>query len=113
MVDNSTVKSITIDFEYKHPFETHDDYQQCFLSVFNIQEFNENVVVKKTKALYEELKENEDFIKLLKQLATKIMSEDVELGLFMLFSFDYIHDFLEVLKNGTDFTKLLSIKSSR
>ena len=113
MVDNSTVKSITIDFKYKHPFETHEDYQQCFLSVFGIEEFDENVVAEKTKALYEELKDNEDFINLLKQLAGKMMSEDVELGLFMLFSFDYIHDFLEILKNGTDFTKLLSIKSSR
>ena len=111
MVDNSTIKSITIDFEYKHPFETHEDYQECFLSVFGIEEFDENVVAEKTRALYEELKDNKNFVDLLKHLAGKMMSEDVELGLFMLFSFDYIHDFLEVLKNDKDFNKLLSIES--
>ena len=100
MVDNSTVKSITIDFDYKYPFETHEDYQNCFLSVFGIKEFDENVVAEKTKALYEELKDNKDFVDLLKHLAGKMMSEDVELGLYLLFSFDYIHDFLETLRSN-------------
>ena len=106
MVDNSTIKSITIDFYYKYPFETHEDYQECFLSVFGIQEFDENVIAEKTRALYEELKDNKDFIDLLKRMAGQMMSEDVELGLYMLFSFDHIHDFLEILKNGKDFSKL-------
>ena len=114
MVDNSTVKSITIDFEYKHPFETREDYQHCFLSVFGIEEFDESIIAEKTKALYEELKDNKDFINLLKQLAGKMMSEDVELGLFMLFSFDHIHDFLEILRNNENtgnynFKELISL----
>lgn len=106
MVDNITVKSITIDFDYKYPFETHEDYQQCFLSVFGIQEFQENIIAKKTKELYEELKDNEDFVKLLKRMAGQMMSDDYEVGLFILFSFDYLHKFLEILKNGNDFCKL-------
>ena len=106
MVDNSTIKSITIDFDYKYPFETHEDYQQCFLSVFGIQEFDESIIAEKTKALYEELKDNKDFVDLLKRMAGQMMSEDVELGLYMLFSFDYIHEFLETLKNDKEFSKL-------
>ena len=106
MVDNSTVKSITIDFDYKYPFETHEDYQQCFLSVFGIQEFDENIIARKTKDLYEEFKDNEDFVKLLKRMAGQMMSDDPEVGVFILFSFDHIHKFLEILKNGKDFNKL-------
>ena len=106
MVDNSTVKSITIDFEYKHTFETNEDYQQCFLSVFGIEEFNESIIAEKTKALYEELKDNKDCVDLLKHLAGQMMSDDPEIGLYLLFSFDHIHKFLETLKNGKDFSKL-------
>lgn len=112
MVDKSTIESITIDFDYKYPFETHEDYQQYFLSVFGIKEFDENVIAEKTKALYEELKDNKDFVDLLKHLAGKMMSEDVELGLYMLFSFDYIHVFLEILRNNTgnyNFKNLISL----
>lgn len=111
MVDQSSVKSITIDFEYIYPFETDEDYQNCFLSVFGIKEFDENVVAKKTKAFYKEFKDNADFVNLLKHLACQMMSEDVELGLYILFSFDYIHEFLKILKDDKDFSKLLSIKS--
>ena len=51
---------------------------------------------------------------LLKHLAGKMMSEDVELGLFMLFSFDYIHDFLEILRSNKNtgnynFKELISL----
>ena len=106
MVDNSTIKSITIDFDYKYPFETHEDYQQCFLSVFGIEEFNESIIAEKTRALYEELKDNKDFVDLLKRMAGQMMSDDHEVGLFILFSFDHIHKFLETLKNDKDFSKL-------
>ena len=114
MVDNSTVKSITIDFKYKHPFETHEDYQQCFLSVFGIEEFNESIIAEKTKALYEELKDNKDFVDLLKHLAGQMMSDDPEIGLYLLFSYSYIHDFLEILRSNKNsgnynFTNLISL----
>ncbi len=50
------IESINVDFSYNYPFESDEDYQQCFLSVFGINEFNEKKIAEKTKALYEEMK---------------------------------------------------------
>lgn len=99
MVD-TRVKSITIDFDYTYPFESDEDYQQYYLSIFGIREFNEKVITEKTKALYEELKVNAEFMKLVKQLAGEMMSDDPEIGLYLLFSYSYIHDFLELLRKN-------------
>lgn len=95
------VESINIDFSYTYPFETDEDYQQCFLSVFGLKEYDEAIIAVKTTALYEELKEEMGFIELLKYLAGRMMSNDNDIGLYMLFSFDYIHDFLELLRNNS------------
>ena len=113
MVD-TCVKSIIVDFEYKYPFESDEDYQQYYLSIFGIKEFDENVITEKTKALYEELKDNKDFVDMLKHLAGQMMSDDPEIGLYLLFSYSYIHDFLEILRsnknNGDyDFKNLISL----
>ena len=98
------VKSINTEFSYKYPFETDEDYQACFLSAFCIKEYDEKVIAEKTTALYEELKLEAGFTELLIFLASKMMSDDVDIGLYMLFSFDHIHDFLELLKNTSDNT---------
>ena len=98
------VKSINTEFSYTYPFETDDDYQACFLSVFDIKEYDDKIIAEKTTALYEELKSEEGFTEVLKFLASKMMSDDLDIGLYMLFSFDHIHDFLELLKNTSDNT---------
>jgi hypothetical protein len=104
MVD-TCVKSIILDFDYKYPFESDEDYQQYYLSIFGLDDFDEKVITEKTKALYEELKKNAEFIKLVKQLAGQMMSDDPEIGLYLLFSYSYIHDFLEILRKNKESKK--------
>ena len=114
MVDNQ-IQSININFSYKYPFETDEDYQNCFLAVFGIKEFNETVITNKTKNLYEELKNDKEFTSLIENLAGQMLSNDIEIGLYILFSFDYLHHFLESLKNKIEnkynFRELLKINS--
>ena len=98
------VKSINTEFSYTYPFETDEDYQHCFLSIFGIKDYDEKIIAEKTNALYKELKLEEGFTDLLLFLAGKMMSDDVDIGLYMLFSFDHIHDFLEMLRQNSDNT---------
>lgn len=107
MVDTNSVKSINIDFDYKYPFETDEDYQQCFLSVFGIQDFDEKIISEKTTALYNEMKHQPAFLELLRYLAGKFLSDDEEVGLYVLFSFDYLHDFMAILKGKQDISDYL------
>ena len=92
------LKSLSIDFEYTYPFVTTDDYQQCFLNIFNLKDFDDNVIDEKTTALLKEFKTNKSFVDTITYLANKMMSDDLEVGLFLLFSFEHLHNFISVLK---------------
>ena len=93
------VKSINIDFAYSYPFKTNEDYQDCFLKVFELENYDGKIINEKLSALYEELKDDETFVEIVQLLANKMLSDEKELGLYVLFSFDYLHDFLKTLKN--------------
>jgi len=93
------VKSINIDFAYSYPFKTNDDYQDCFLKVFELENYNGKIINEKLSALYEELKNDANFVEIVQLLANKMLTDDKEFGLYVLFSFDYLHDFLTTLKN--------------
>jgi len=93
------VKSINIDFAYSYPFKTNDDYQDCFLKVFELENYNGKIINEKLSALYEELKNDANFVEIVQLLANKMLTDDKEFGLYVLFSFDYLHDFLTALKN--------------
>lgn len=100
--NSKTIKSINTNISYVYPFKNDEDYQKCFLSVFDIEEFDEKIIEKKTKALLEEMKNNKMFCDILQCLAGKMFSTDLEIGLYMLFSFDYLHDFLETIKENKE-----------
>ena len=96
----SIVDHINTNFSYKYPFENDKDYQECFLLTFGIEEYDELIIKEKIMNLLEVFKNNESFIEVIKYLATKMMSEDIEIGLFMLFSFDHIHSFITAIKTN-------------
>lgn len=92
------LKSLSIDFEYTYPFVTTDGYQQCFLNIFNLKDFDDNVIDEKTTAVLKEFKTNKSFVDTITYLANKMMSDDLEVGLFLLFSYEHLHNFISVLK---------------
>lgn len=99
-VNCSIVDRINTNFSYKYPFENDKDYQNCFLLTFGIEEYDELIIKKKIMQLLEAFKNNDSFIELINNLAKKMMSEDIEIGLFMLFSFDHIHSFIMAIKTN-------------
>jgi hypothetical protein len=71
-------------------YVSNDDYQRDFLAFFGIAEYNELLVAEKMDALYGVLKDEAEFGSLMKTAAGLFMSEDPELGLSILFSYDYL-----------------------
>lgn len=78
-------------------------YRSEFLEAFNLQEYKDDVIDQQFYILYKFFKDDERLKPLYKKLASKIMSEDEEIGFVFLFSYDYfflmhlcICDFLEM-----------------
>jgi hypothetical protein len=76
-------------------------YQNELLSAFNLTELDENVMNNKVHELFVSLFENNDKLNnntckekmqdILKKLALQVVSDDLETGFIMLFSYSYFH----------------------
>jgi len=66
-------------------------YRQELLDILDITEFNETEMMKALHELYEKIESFEELKECMKIMAGKIMSEDLELGLMMLFAYDYMY----------------------
>jgi hypothetical protein len=64
-------------------------YQANLLESFNLKEFDESLINKEINKLYLVLKGNERFKKCMKKVANYYISEDLSVGLMLLFSYDY------------------------
>lgn len=60
--------------------------------------------------IYSETKDDERFCELYRLAAGKFLTEDLEIGLCVLFTYDYFADFIEFYENRTDelYMKLLT-----
>lgn len=78
--------------EYDKNFINDALYRNDLLNIFGVEEFdfNENVFDKIISDLYKIVSVEKDLSLLMKTLAGKYMSVDVEFGLMLLFSFDYL-----------------------
>ena len=65
-------------------------YKEDLLNIFGIQEFNEEIINNSLTILYHVLKTNTRLLNCMKKLAGRIISENAELGLVFLYSFDYM-----------------------
>ena len=77
-------------------------YRSDILNIFNIEDFNEDIINKGIHEIYNKIKDNYEFKTIMKKFAKLFFSEDCELGLLIMFSYDYlqfthpcISDFLE------------------
>ena len=64
-------------------------YKANFLESFHLTDFNEEMINKEVKILYNKLIDNVRLKKCMKILANKYMSEDLFIGFMILFSYEY------------------------
>ena len=66
-------------------------YRQEVLDILGMSEFNETEMNKAIHELFERIKNNEDLKEVMTTLAGRILSEDLEIGLMILFAYDYMY----------------------
>lgn len=66
-------------------------YKQELLDILGMDEFNESEMNRSIHELYEQVKNNEELTKCMTKLAGRFLSEDLELGLMILFAYDYMY----------------------
>lgn len=77
-----------------------EEYQSTMLHFFNLEKYDEEKIMKKISILYANIKDIPLFQEKMRQSAARVMSEDLEMGLVMLFSYDDISEFCRLLKNN-------------
>jgi hypothetical protein len=65
-------------------------YRQELLDILGIEEFNESKTNQVIHELYERIKECNELKECMTKIAGRFMWDDLELGLIMLFSYDYM-----------------------
>ena len=88
-------------------------YKANFLQAFNLTDFDDKIINSQIKELFNLLKSHEEFYNCMLSLTYKFLSEDIELGMMFLFSYDYffathkcLSEFLEkgdISKENIDF----------
>jgi len=80
-------------------------YRQEIMDIFYVDDYDSTLLTQKIYELYKIIKECEFFKKCMKKLMVLCLSEDLELGLLLLFSFDYMYlthlCICDYLVNGT------------
>ena len=66
-------------------------YRQELLDILGMDEFNENEMNRAIHELYEKVKNNKEMVSCMTKLAGRFLSEDLELGLMILFAYDYMY----------------------
>jgi len=93
-------------------------YQIDYLQIFGVVEFDYNSINTEMKRIYEidGVKSNPTFQECIKKAANMFLSEDLELGFMVLFSYDYLFAthlcICDVLENGSIQEKHLDLLSN-
>jgi hypothetical protein len=80
-----------IDF---NQYESTEEYQNCILKAFNMQNYDESIISTIQDELYKQIVSHQQFHLLkpiLTTLAHKWLVEDIKLGFITLFSYDYFY----------------------
>jgi hypothetical protein len=65
-------------------------YRNDVLNIFRLEDFDEVVINNCIHEIYEKIKNYNDLNPILRKLATFFFSEDCELGMLLMFSYDYL-----------------------
>lgn len=66
------------------------EYQKDYLRLFQLEEFNLEIINKTVEELYKKLKSSNEMRECIKLAANQMFSEDEILGTMILFSFNYL-----------------------
>jgi hypothetical protein len=66
-------------------------YQKDLLAVFNMDEFDEDVINKKIRELFLLIQENEDLFLCMNNISKKTIFSNEEIGLMIMYSFEYMY----------------------
>lgn len=105
-------------FNYTVTYDNNDEYRICIQNVFMMENcesidpdeiFFDNLAVKNgIDYLYELTKEEKYFVEIYKKAAMFFLSDDVEVGLMVLFSFDFFNLFHKCLHEYVNNRELFS-----
>ena len=76
------------------------EYQSKFLDFFKLEKYDSEKIMEKISNLYTDIKDIPLFQEKMRQSAARGMSEDLEMGLVMLFSYDNFSEFCSLLENN-------------
>tara|TARA_Y100000992_G_scaffold40709_1_gene22824 strand:+ start:5084 stop:5416 length:333 start_codon:yes stop_codon:yes gene_type:complete len=82
-------------YELSVKYNDETEYQDELLKVFNVKEYNDDIIGKTRKLLYEDLIKKKEFNNLFDK-ACKILNnsyDDNEWGMLVLLSYDHFHKF--------------------
>jgi len=77
--------------EKQKEFLQDEIYRQELLNILGLEEYNEEKISSSIHELYERIKENIQLKECMLNLASKFISTDEEIGLIIMFSFDYMY----------------------
>ena len=66
-------------------------YRQELLDILGMSEFNESEMNRAIHELYEKIKDNKELKECMAKCAGRFLSEDLELGLMVMFAYDYMY----------------------
>ena len=80
-------------------YNNDEEYQNLFLKFFNLVEYDDEKIMSKIEKLYLQIKDIPVFQEQMRKGASGIMSDDLEMGLVVLFSYDHFANFYQLLEN--------------
>ena len=66
-------------------------YKEDLLNIFHVKEYNDEAINEGLKYLYKKTRGNQDLKDCSLKLAGRYLNQDFEIGLMILFSYDYMH----------------------
>ena len=77
--------------EEEKDFIRNTIYRQELLNILGMTEFNEAEMNRAIHELYEKIKDNKELKECMALCAAKILCEDLEIGLMIMFAYDYMY----------------------
>jgi hypothetical protein len=79
-------------------YTTDEEYQNDILNFFDLSEYNSDKIMGKIEELYLKIKDIPEFREKMRTSANQYMSEDLEMGLVIQFSYDHFKEFHTLLE---------------
>lgn len=77
--------------DYERAHVKHILYNEDFLNIFDIDRYDDEIINERISALYKKIEIQPDLKECMLKLAANFLSEDIEIGLMLLFSYDYMY----------------------